>query len=264
MKCNHSPRIIALLTDFGDRDGYVGILKGVILRIAPSAVLVDLAHQIDPGDVQSAAFVLGRSFSWFPPKTIHVVVVDPGVGSDRRPLLVESRNGIFIAPDNGVLNWVFWQDPTAIVRRLNNPHYFLTPVSTTFHGRDIFAPVAAHLVNGVSVEDLGTAIADFQSPPKPPVQTTANGLAGQVVYIDRFGNCVTNLSPQDWRHCSFVASHVGGTAISGLYSTYSAVSAGSLLNLIGSHGYLEIACYQGSATETLDLHVRDAVHVLFA
>ncbi len=190
--------IITLITDFGERDGYVGAMKGVILGIAPGAALVDISHDIPPQDIPSAAFVLWSTYRFFPPDTVHLVVVDPGVGTQRRPIAVETRHGRFVAPDNGVLGYVLDEEREWQAVHLAEQRFWRPEVSMTFHGRDIFAPAAAHLAAGVPLHELGPAITNPVPMPFPRVRRLdgARCLA-RLVYIDRFGNCVTNL-PADY------------------------------------------------------------------
>src|ERR1700736_6342698 len=189
-----SPRIITLLTDFGTEDYFVGAMKGVILTRSPKSVLIDIAHGIPPQDVQAAAFTLSAAYSYFPTGSIHLAVVDPGVGSDRRPVLVEAGAHLFVGPDNGLFRLVLEQVPEARIRHLTNSAYFLPNPSSTFHGRDIFAPVAAALAEGVPPEDLGPTIQDPIRLESIRCESLADGtLTGRIIHIDHFGNCITNL-----------------------------------------------------------------------
>ncbi len=256
--------VISLLTDFGGRDGYVGIMKGVILAINPLVALVDLSHEIDPGDIDSAAFVLARSYRYFPPGTIHVVVVDPGVGSGRRILAVESKNYYFIAPDNGVLKWIFANDPGAHVISVTRKEYFLANVSNTFHGRDIFAPVAAHLAQGVPLANFGDPIDDYDKGNIHKPLKSGNKVTGSVIYIDRFGNLITNIAADEIAGKNKIARiSIAGHAVARIADSYSQVQPGEILALIGSHGNLEIAQRDGSAAAKLNISVGTPVTVHF-
>src|SRR5262245_32283700 len=184
---------ITLTTDFGTRDWFVGTMKGVILGIKPRARVVDITHEIAPGDIRGGAFALMASCRYFPKGTLHVAVVDPGVGSRRRAIAVRTANSILIGPDNGVLSWALRGETIQSIRQLENRRYFLEPVSRTFHGRDIFAPVAAHLSRGVALERLGRELHDLVRLPWPEPVKQREEIRGEIVYIDRFGNAITNI-----------------------------------------------------------------------
>ena len=244
--------IITLTTDFGQRDGYVGVMKGVILGIAPHVSIVDISHEIPPQDVREAAYILSTAVPYFPSGTIHVVVVDPGVGSARRPIAIRTPTATFVAPDNGVLSFVLAEHARAEVRHLDRPRFWLSQISRTFHGRDIFTPVAAHLAAGVPFGEVGTVINDPVTISLPRPQRTADGaICGEVLHVDRFGNLITDI-PADW--LAGAASwrfEVAGQSIDGLSHAYAAVEPGALVALIGSAGRLEIAVCQGSAATFL-------------
>ena len=188
--------IITLLTDFGIEDGYVGTIKGVILSVNPSAMIVDITHQIDPQDLIEAAYVIKSSYRYFPKGTVHVIVVDPGVGSDRAIVALEMMGHIFLAPDNGVLTLLLDEGRLDSITRVNNSQYFLEPLSQTFHGRDIFAPVGAHISKGVDLKKLGSGLNRNDlvhlSIRKPSISDEGE-LVGTIVSVDRFGNCITNI-----------------------------------------------------------------------
>jgi S-adenosyl-L-methionine hydrolase (adenosine-forming) len=246
--------IITLSTDFGGDDPYVGIMKGVILGINPRAVLVDLTHGLSHRRLAEAAFKLAAAADFFPKGTIHLVVLDPGVGSTRRPVAVKTKSHTWVGPDNGLFTQILQAHPGAQVFHLTNSRYFLNPVSATFHGRDIFAPVAAQISRGLSLATLGRRITDpvLLSLPEPFFQK--NALRGQVLYADRFGNLVTNLSREILeRHFpgKEITIRVGRRAIQGLQEHYAQVRPGSLLALFGSSGFLEIACNLGSAADRM-------------
>jgi S-adenosylmethionine hydrolase len=242
--------IITLTTDFGLSDPFVGIMKGVILGIAPDARLVDVSHDIHSYDILEAAYLIDSAYRYFPEGTVHVVVVDPGVGSARRPIAAVSQRQVFIAPDNGVLSAVFQNEVYHII----NDGLFLKSVSRTFHGRDIFAPVAAHIARGTPVESVGPRILDFlQRPlPKPTRQDeTGDKIVGTVVRIDKFGNIITNLRRDDI--ATDFTIRVAGRAITRLCGNFSEAEAGEFFALEGSTGYIELALNQGSAADRLSI-----------
>jgi S-adenosylmethionine hydrolase len=255
--------VIALTTDFGQADGYVGIMKGVMLGICPQAVLVDVCHEIRPQAVRQTAFVLESASPFFPVGTVHVVVVDPGVGTDRRPVVVTTDVATYVAPDNGVLSLILAQGSARTAVHLTEPRYRLIPVSATFHGRDIFAPAAAHLACGVDPHEMGdeiglselVALNDLE-----PVRQSEGSWLGEVVHVDRFGNLVTS-----FRATQVATRHsiqIAGEQIPSLSRTYADVSPGDLVAYVGSSGYLEIAVREGSAATTLGADVGDPVRAL--
>jgi S-adenosylmethionine hydrolase len=247
--------IITLTTDFGLNDHFVGTVKGVILNIFPDVEIVDICHSVQAFDVLDGALTIAQSYAYFPSGTVHLVVVDPGVGTDRRPLLVTSDRHRFVAPDNGVLSMVYNQEERLHIRHVTAEHYSLQPVSNTFHARDIFAPVAAWLAKGVDSEKFGEEITDFVrfNPPKPK-PGDGNNLHGIVLKVDRFGNLVTNFTPKDAPMlfgvdpAPFTIS-VGKHQITEIHSTYSEGAPGKIFGILGSMGYLEIAADRGSAAK---------------
>lgn len=253
---------ITLMTDFGLTDPYVGVMKGVILDIVPEAAVVDLTHAIPPQDIGRAAFLLSTVIDYFPAGTVHTVVVDPGVGSERRPIAVRSNRAYYVAPDNGVLSMVLVRQPAEAIVHLTNPDYWLPEVSTTFHGRDIFAPVAAHLARGIPIDDLGTPIHEIvQLPASHPTPRSDGSIVGQILHIDRFGNCITNV-PSDMLSVDRpLIVKVAGQSIRGISPTYSTVKPGQVVSLIGSEGFLEIAVRNGNAAERLDIAIGDTVTI---
>jgi len=246
--------IITLLTDFGTRDAYVAAMKGVILGLNPQAVLVDLTHEVPPQDILAGAFILAEAAPYFPEGTIHLAVVDPGVGTERRGLAARARGQFWVGPDNGLFSLAFGGAPEAIIVSLIEPAFFRPEVSATFHGRDIFAPVAAHLSLGVDPARLGPTIRDpVALAMAEPVFTPAEA-RGEIIYVDRFGNLVSNLPGE--RLAAWLAGRdfrlqVGSLDISQLSHTYGEVPAGHCLALIGSHGFLEIAGNRESAARKL-------------
>lgn len=241
--------IIALITDFGWKDGYVGAMKGVILGINPQCRVVDVAHEIPPHDILGGALVLESAFPYFPPKTIFLAVVDPGVGGKRRGIVAEVEGRLLVGPDNGLFTLVF-QRGIERVHEIRNPQFMLPQVSSTFHGRDVFAPVAAHLTLGVRPENLGPALSpeDLTYLPIPSVKKTPGGVMGEVIYVDRFGNLVTNLKPDDLPQGKVVIE-VEGERIEGLRATYEEGEYGEVIALWGSHGRLELAMRERSLKE---------------
>jgi hypothetical protein len=255
------PAAITLLTDFGHGDAYVGVLHGVILQIAPDARVIDLCHEVPPQDVQAGAFLLMTSYKYFPKGTVHVGIVDPGVGTQRRIAAVRAGGHTFVGPDNGLLAWAAAdaggiEEAVAVER----PEYWLGggagPISRTFHGRDIMAPVAAHVATGVALDRLGPSINALMGELFPSVTKTTAGLAGEIVYVDRFGNCVSNLPKARARPGDSVLA--GGQEIP-VRNAYGEATPGHPLAVVGSAGLLEVAVANGSAAQQLGLRVGDTV-----
>ncbi len=241
--------IITLTTDFGLSDPFVGIMKGVILGIAPDARIVDLTHDIRSYDIIEAAFLISTTYAYFPKETVHVVVVDPGVGSARRPIAVAANGHSFVGPDNGVLSAVL--DSQAEAYRITNNSLFLNLISQTFHGRDIFAPVAANLSRGTPIESVGPRILDFVKKPLPKPRPQGDKLVGTVLRIDKYGNIITNLRRE---HLSGdFTVRVAGLPITRLCSNFSESEPGEFFALEGSTGYIELALNQGSAADRLNV-----------
>jgi S-adenosylmethionine hydrolase len=246
--------IITLTTDFGLADPFVGIMKGVILGIAPEAQLVDISHEVRSYDILEAAFVIESTYRYFPEGTVHVIVVDPGVGSARRPVAAAARGHIFVAPDNGVLSYVLQTDPGApapCAHWIRNQSLFLSSISQTFHGRDIFAPVASHLARGTPIESVGPRIVDFVKKPLPKPRPRGDKLVASVLRIDKFGNIITNLQ----RHHlgKDFAIRIAGLSITRFCSNFSEAEPGELFALEGSTGYIELALNQASAANRLNI-----------
>jgi S-adenosyl-L-methionine hydrolase (adenosine-forming) len=247
--------IITLTTDYGSNDHLVGTLKGVILKINPEANIVDITHHVTPYDLLDGALAIGSAYSYFPPRTIHVVVVDPGVGTDRRPLLVSGETQYFVAPDNGVLSLVFEREESLVVRHANVEHYYLQPVSKTFHGRDIFAPIAAWLSKGSQASSMGDEITDHKkfSMPKPKVAEGA--LKGVVLRVDSFGNLVTNFRAEDLPAQSLengkVQFQLGNHTVSRLVDTFAQGAPGEAFAYVGSNGFVEIGINRGNASRSM-------------
>ena len=245
--------LITLTTDFGLSDHFVGTMKGVILAIQPAAQVIDISHGVHPFDIAEGAFTIAQAYRYFPKKTIHVIVVDPGVGSARRPLLAEMAGQYFIAPDNGVLSMVFATEQPK-VRHITTERYFLHPLSRTFHGRDVFSPVAAHLAAGVTPAKFGKRIEDYiRASFEKPMHTGKHTWTGTILKADHFGNLATNFHIDQFpaiRTHAF-SLKAGPQAITRLALTFSDCEPGELFVIVGSSGYLEIAASQGSAARAL-------------
>jgi S-adenosyl-L-methionine hydrolase (adenosine-forming) len=262
-----SRRIVTLLTDFGTEDYFVGAMKGVILTRSPETVLVDITHAIPPQDVRAGAFTLGAVYSDFPAGSIHLAVVDPGVGSDRRPILIEGADYLFVGPDNGLFSIVLDRIPGAKVRHLTNTDCFLPGRSSTFHGRDIFAPVAGALAQGVRPEKLGPIIQDPVRLEFTECEFLVDGtIVGRVIHIDHFGNCVTNIA---WRQLQNLLTpgsfclRVQEYKIHQLLRSYSEATAlGAPFVIVGSAGFLEISVRRSSAARELNIAVGDPVQLV--
>jgi S-adenosyl-L-methionine hydrolase (adenosine-forming) len=245
--------ILTLTTDFGLSDHYVGTMKGVILGICPQARLVDISHQVPPFAITEGAYLLSQTYRYFPKGTVHLVVVDPGVGSKRRPIVAEAAGQFFVAPDNGVLSAIYVREKHA-VRLLENEEYFHHPVSRTFHGRDIFSPVAAHLAAGVSAKRLGKIIRDYvQSGFARPRRAAKDRWDGHILHIDSFGNIVTNFHSDEIPHLTErpLTVQVGRRMVRRRARNYAERPAGELFAIVGSGGYLEVSVNQGSAAKVL-------------
>ncbi len=245
------PPIITLLTDFGTADYYVAAMKGVILSIAPQARLVDVSHEVESQNVLSGAYLLANSVLWYPAGTIHLVVVDPGVGSERRIIAGRWGDQIIIAPDNGLVSLVQQNTPAAETYELSDRQYFLPEVSDTFHGRDIMAPVAAHLACGTPLSALGAAIDHPLIIHLPRPEVIDNRLVGQVMHVDRFGNLITNIKADQFREFAPKTVHIKDRVISSLVATYADVPIGRPLAAVGSSNMLEISVNQGNARAEL-------------
>ena len=255
------------MTDFGIKDGNVGVMKGVMLGICDSAKIVDLSHSISPQNIREAAFVIEKSWGYFPAGTIHVIVVDPGVGTGRRPIAALIDGHYFICPDNGVLTMVFdradrTKSPIQIVA-LNQKRYWLPVVSHVFHGRDIFSPSAAHLANGVKLQQLGSVITDPQRIDFPNPVTTQTGWKGEVVHIDHFGNIATNLREEELIDSSNhrILIKLNDNEINGLVKTFGDRPPGELIALFGSTGNLIVSEVNGNAAMRLGTRIGDVVEV---
>lgn len=278
--------VISLLTDFGEADGYVGIMKGVMQGICPQAQFIDLTHAIPPQQVRQAAFVLMSAVPFFPKGTVHLVVVDPGVGSERRAIAVESPTGRFVAPDNGVLSYALAQAGSYRAVALANPAYRLPEVSHTFHGRDVFSPAAAHLAAGIPLEELGPRVDDALLFEPPRLEVEPGRITGEVLHIDHFGNIGSSINALIWQpngelllrsiwgspesrppEIRFPASEaevsVGDLSLRGVATTFSDVEPGQPVAIVGSERALDIAVNRGNAAQQFGVQPGDAVTIVF-
>jgi S-adenosyl-L-methionine hydrolase (adenosine-forming) len=256
--------MLTLITDFGYADGYLGAVKGVVLGICPDAVLVDIAHDIPPQAVRQAAYALATAAPYFPPGTVHLIVVDPGVGSQRRPIAVQTERALYVAPDNGVLSLTLGQDSPRLAVHLNRSAYHLSPVSATFHGRDIFAPVAAHLAAGIALSRVGEPLAPSDLtflPASQPVRSPDGSWLAEIVHIDHFGNLITNLPwAESKKHPTGLSIRVGGALVP-IARTYADVEPGEMVAYVGSSGRIEIGVREGDAARKLGVNVGAPVEV---
>lgn len=269
MKKNNFVPVISLLTDFGLADPYVGIMKGVIVSICPYARIIDLCHQVRPQNISQAAFMIASCPGFFPPHTVHVAVVDPGVGSKRAIVALKTNSGIYLAPDNGILSFVLGAEPDCQAWEVKNSDFFLSPLSRTFHGRDIFAPVAARLASGMDMDSLGPQIDPGAliriDPAKGPQIDKKGVLSGLIIYVDGFGNLITDITGSDLDNflCdpSELVIKAGKEIIYGLSPSYSTADKGKVLAIMGSARRLEISVNHGNAAEILGLGEQDPVFV---
>lgn len=259
--------LITLLTDFGDRDSFVASMKGVILNINPQARIVDLSHKVAPQQIEEAAYLLKTSYRYFPEGTVHVAVVDPGVGSTRRPLLVTTSRYFFVAPDNGLLSNIFQEELSVEVRQIENRQYRLDSEGATFDGRDLFAPAAAWLTRGQPPGSFGRLIRDFVRLPAGEPAWEGSKLAGRIVYVDHFGNLISNLTPlhvkevQGKTRKSEVTIRLAGITIEGLTSCYADGARDAPRALINSNGQVEVFVKEGSAAELLKVGRGESIQI---
>lgn len=257
--------IITLLTDFGAQDYFVGAMKGVILSINPEVNIVDITHEIPPQDIETAAFNLLSCYQNFPSGTIHVAVVDPGVGSDRRPLAIACAQQFFVGPDNGLFSWICDREREWRAVRLSNSKFFHQPVSKTFHGRDVFAPIAAELSKGLAMNELGEPVEDIvRLEPLAPKGIGDGMIEGRVIHIDRFGNCVTNLRPADLSangNASWKLT-IQGHEVSSFLEFFAEGEEADIFCIVGSAGFIEIAARNRSAAQIL--HVQRGQSLMLA
>lgn len=277
------PATIALLTDFGTADTYVGVMKGVMQGICPGATLIDLTHAILPQNIRQGAFALLNAYPYFPPGTVFLVVVDPGVGSARHAIAVQAGDYFFVGPDNGVLAYALAGLAIQAQVRLTNPAYQLNTVSQTFHGRDIFAPAAAHLAAGVAIHELGESIPQLVDFELPQLTISADSIAAEVVHIDHFGNIITSVGALNWldneqlrlqpvfgdHHKDLILDAgrvrvlVNDYHLEGIKRMYSAGQPGEMMVTVGSNGYLEMAINQGNCAARMGTLVGDPVKVVW-
>lgn len=251
--------VITLLTDFGDRDTYVGTMKGVILGIKNDARIVDLCHSVNPQNIVEGAYLLKTAYRHFPPGTVHVVVVDPGVGTDRKAIAFSAGQWLFVGPDNGVFSYVLKNESVGKAVDISGTDHYVGRVGDTFHGRDIFAPAAALIATGAKLENLGPLVTDLVCLDEVEPAVDGDKVTGQVIHIDRFGNCITNIEKS--RAWFPVSVYVGGASFSSISHTYADVPEGRLQVLYGSSGHIEVAVRGGSAAEELNIKTGDKVVV---
>ena len=252
------------MTDFGTSDHFVGTMKGVILNINPQVRIVDITHDVPPQDIHGAAFLINSAYRYFPVGTIHVAVVDPGVGSRRQAIICRTDTAYFVCPDNGVLSYILGDNTARQVIALDNAAYRLSEVSHTFHGRDIFAPAAAHLSRGAPLGQFGNLANDLVRLPIPAPHVTRTAIVGSVIWIDRFGNLITNITSDMLESFGMDGGFViraGRVEIWHLNRTYSESGKGECLAIVGSSGYLEISVNQGSAAQALGLRRDDIIEI---
>ncbi len=275
---------IVFLTDFGLQDAYVGVMKGVILRLCPGAPLIDLTHAIRPQDVRQASFVLQTSYRYFPPESVFLVVVDPGVGSSRRPIAIETAGGRFVGPDNGVFSGVLAEVEARHAVEIDPARVALNGLSFTFHGRDLFAPAAAWLARGDALDSLGSPAGNLVTLPPPRLVIGAEAIQGEVITADHFGNIITSISPLHWRADDTLELRprnppemlpiiidpkrayveIGGRVLNRISRTYAQVPSGQIMALVNSINHLEIAVNGGNAQATLGVEWGQKVILHFA
>jgi S-adenosylmethionine hydrolase len=259
--------IISITTDFGEDDHFVGAMKGVLLSINPDATIVDLNHQVNSFDIFDGAYSLSQSYHLFPPGTIHLVVVDPGVGSERRPIIVQSKDYRFVAPDNGVLSMIYEREERVEVRHVTAEHFFRKPVSSTFHGRDIFAPVAAWLSRGMEAEKFGAVVTDYaRFTSVRPKWENGTLLKGVAIKVDKFGNVITNIGPGDvpqifGQDPPAFRIRINGHEITQIRGSFEAGESSEVFAVVGSSGFIEICTNRGSAAKTLNVNRGEKVEL---
>lgn len=258
--------VISITTDFGQKDGFVGTMKGVIWKICPTAQIADITHDVPPQDIFTGAIALWRATPYFPAGSVHIAVVDPGVGTKRRPMAARIGDQYFVGPDNGLFSLIL-QDaeengqPVTLIH-LDKPEYWLPAVSRTFHGRDIFAPAAAHLATGIPLESLGSPFNDPVRLTRPQAERTASGWVTQITVIDSFGNLTTSLNAEKLGGKRDVTLRVAGTEIHGILASYGQSQPGELVSVVDSEGFVEIAVVNGSAAARLSAKLGDKVEIV--
>jgi S-adenosyl-L-methionine hydrolase (adenosine-forming) len=248
--------IVTFTTDFSTRDWFAGTVHGIIASISPATSVIPVTHDIPPQDIRAAAFVLGAACAYFPPGTIHVAIVDPGVGSTRKAIAVKTVRYIFLGPDNGILSWALRNEEAFEIRELSNHKLFLQHPSHTFHGRDIFAPVAAHLAKGMKFSQIGPVLRSYAELPWPEPKRYGSQIRGEIIYFDHYGNAITNI-PAELTPDNAIITLKGRRVP--LVQSYASVPQGKLLAIIGSHNYLEIAINTGSAQNELRLLIGNEI-----
>lgn len=258
--------IVSLTTDFGNKDPFAGSVKGAILKVNPESRIVDISHEVSPQDIWEAAFILKSAYNYFPKGTIHLAVVDPGVGSGRRPIIVVTESYYFVGPDNGIFSLVYREAERMRVHHITASHYYLPSPGPTFHGRDIFAPVAAWLAKGIPSGNFGEVIEDYVKLNVPVPQKSPNGIDGHVIHIDRFGNLITNITFKDIQtllpegaSAGLISISTAGKEIKGLKNFYAESAPGEAGAIINSSGYLEIFLYKQNARTALSIKRGEAV-----
>ncbi|MCJ7519981.1 MAG: SAM-dependent chlorinase/fluorinase [Anaerolineaceae bacterium] len=261
-------KLATMLTDFTDADGYPAVMKGVLLSIAPDVTIVDLSHTVAPQDVIQAALLLARCAPYFPAGTVHVCVVDPGVGTQRRGIIAQLGRQYFVGPDNGLMTLIYRKALTAKepinVYSLENSTYRLDPVSRSFHGRDVFAPAAAHFLNGAPLVSFGAEVSDPVLLQLPEPGKTKFGWEGEIIHIDAFGNLATSIRAEHLARNAKIHIILAGQTISGLLNTFGEGRQGDLVAIIDSEGYLSVCVVDGNAKQILNAHVGDRVQVSFS
>lgn len=248
--------VITLITDFGDGSGYPGVMKGVIVTVNPDCQIIDISHQISPQDIEAAAFLLNNTYTYFPEHSVHVVVVDPGVGSERKPIILETDKYLFVGPNNGVFSFIFLTKGLKKVWEITNESCFLPAVSSTFHGRDIFAPVAARLSLGMPVAKIGKELQNFKTLENLEPEVSSGKIKGRILYVDHFGNLISNISKDLF--CKWVAGRsfeiaVGQEVIRHISLAYADAKEKELLALFGSSQWLEVSVKNGNCRKELGL-----------
>ncbi len=259
---NQENKIITLTTDFGQCDWFVGTMKGVILSIAPQTTIIDITHNIPQGDVKAASFSLLSSFKYFPENTIHIVVVDPGVGSERKAIVVKTKRYWFVAPDNGVLSYALNIDKALDIRLIENDKLTIKQTGNTFHGRDVFAPIAAYIAMGIEPTQIGKKLKNYVKISLPVPKYETNEIVGEIIYIDHFGNAITNIpftKESDFLGCTVIA---GNRVIGKVHNFYAAVPKGESLAVPGSMGFIELAVRDGDISKTYNLKIGTKVELL--
>ena len=256
-------KIITLLSDFGTKDGYIGAVKGVIKRINPQAEIVDITHDIDSYDVLGAAFALNNFHRYFPKGTIHLAVVDPGVGSLREPILIRAKDFFFVGPDNGIFSFIYQREDLTDIIVISNKKYFLAEPSSTFHARDIFAPVTAYVSLGIKTDEFGLPAKECMKFIIPQPEPEGKSLKGEIIHIDRFGNLITNIPADLLEKKKNAQIIVGKRRIKKINRSYFEIKEKRLGALIGSSGFLELAVNQGSAQKLLKTKIGDPVKINF-